>query len=124
MQNFKEEFTKYFKESDFTDFSKMQEDTLIALVKFRIAIDTPIVITSSTAGAHASKSQHPLGKAVDLVFPKYTGKLFDLIKIAEKCGFTGIGIYPHWHYNGKQLGGLHLDTRLNVARWMGVAQNS
>lgn len=35
------------------------------------------------------------------------------IDTAKGIGFTGIGLYPHWTYKGKQRPGLHLDVRHN-----------
>lgn len=43
------------------------------------------------------------------------------VEIAQRCGFTGIGIYPHW----RPMPGLHLDCRKDVqpgdpALWAGI----
>jgi len=44
----------------------------------------------------------------------------EYIKIAEECGFTGVGIYPHW----AQGPGLHLDVRdAFLAKWGAVYQD-
>lgn len=115
---------KYFKKSEFTDFEKMDKYSIECLEKFRELIGLPIFISSSNGGEHVKNSQHYLGKAFDIFIPKYEGKLFDLIEKAKKCGFKGIGLYPHWRYQGRQMGGMHLDTRENDARWIGVMSNS
>ena len=33
------------------------------------------------------------------------------VGLARDIGFAGIGVYPHWHIDGKQQAGIHLDTR-------------
>lgn len=76
-------------------------------------------------------SQHALGIAVDVVVPAYAGRLLDLYLAAERYAvFTGIGVYPYFQFNGKVVGGLHLDCRdlgdipKAGARWMGIGRGN
>ena len=54
-----------------------------------------------------------------------------MVMDATRFGFTGIGYYPHWRWNDKACGGLHLDIRplkwdadgsknYTQSRWLGV----
>jgi len=116
---------KYFKTTDFVDYSSMSEKLIRFLDDLREKANSPIFVSSSNSkgkGIHVTNSQHYLGNAVDIIFTKWSGTFEELIAIIEKIGFTGIGIYPHWHYNGKTVVGFHLDVRptAKVARWVGV----
>lgn len=115
---------RYFKESEFHEFEKMNKDFLKSLDTFRHIIKTPVIITSSTDGVHAKNSQHYLGRACDVVMPNSNMNLLDLFLAAVYAGFTGIGIYPHWQMDGEIIGGLHLDNRVTGhAFWLGVKEN-
>jgi len=101
------------------------------LDEFTEAANTKIVVTSGWRKGDAA--QHGLGRAVDIVAPDWVESLFDLYLLAERFGFTGIGLYRDWLYNGRRIGGLHLDTRLIVgknnpalktARWTCVRDGS
>lgn len=122
---------KYFKSDSTTDAwgdpKKMDSFLLLFLDEFREAVGSPLIVTSGYRGG--DPAQHGLGRAVDVVAPNWAGSLFDLYLLAERFGFTGIGIYRDWIHNGKKLGGLHLDTRLILgsynpalkgARWLCV----
>jgi len=126
---------KYFKATSITDKwgdpTKMDPFLMKYLDEFRDCVGTPLVVTS--AYRKGDPGQHGLGKAVDVIAPQWGGSLFDLYLLAERFGFTGIGIYRDWLYNGKRLGGLHLDTRIIVgsynpalkgARWSCVRPGS
>jgi hypothetical protein len=76
-------------------------------------------------------SQHALGLAVDVVVPAYAGRLLDLYLAAERFAvFIGIGVYPYFQFNGKTVGGLHLDGRdigdvgRAGARWLGIGRGN
>ena len=115
---------KYFKESEFENFSLMNTELLSNLDSLREYLAVPIIISSSTGGEHEVGSQHYQGNAVDIVIPNYRGSLFSLYLIIERFNFTGIGIYPDWQYNGSKLGGFHLDQRFvknQGARWIGLS---
>lgn len=103
-------FNKDSKVDKWGDFEKMDAFLLMFLDEFREAINTPLIVTS--AYRQGNPGTHGMGRAVDVVAPKWEGSLFDLYLIAERFGFTGIGIYRDWTYNGKKIGGLHLDTRI------------
>lgn len=117
---------KHFKSTEFVEPAKMKEDFLLRLDEFRDFIKSPQIITFSTNGSHTEGSQHYQGLATDNVFPEWKGSLFGLYLIAEQFGFTGIGIYPKWRYNGNIIGGLHLDYRrlhnYRGARWIGLRE--
>lgn len=113
---------KYFRPDSKTDqwgsADKIEKFLLFELDKLRERIGHPIFVTSGYR-ANSKESQHRNGKAVDVVCPGIP--LLDFYLAAERFHFTGIGIYPDWHYNGAIVGGLHLDTRIEEpARWMGV----
>lgn len=118
---------KHFKKGEFFNYDKMNVELLKKLDLLKEKLNTTVIVTSSNnpAQEHSDKSQHYLNNAVDVVFPKWTGKLGDMLDAIDQCGFTGIGVYPHWSYNGKKIGGFHLDVRPTkvVARWMGVKIN-
>ena len=100
---------------------KIDPFLLMFLDEFRDSIKSPLIVTSGYR--EKDPGQHGLGRAVDIVAPKWEGSLFDLYLTAERFGFNGIGLYRDWFYNGKKTGGLHLDVRLLVgnkydgARW-------
>ena len=123
---------KYFKpdskSDNWGDPAKINTNLLLNLDAYRAAIGIPVVVTSGTGGTHEPNSQHYLGNAADIQFPTMKQPLFELYLMAERFHFTGIGIYPHWQYNGYKIGGLHVDIRpLGVNepahRWLGVSQN-
>jgi uncharacterized protein YcbK (DUF882 family) len=58
---------------------------------------------NTTVGGKKSKSQHLLGKAVDISTKNMSGaQKFALLKAAFNRGFTGVGVYPTF---------FHLDVR-------------
>lgn len=82
------------------------------LDRFRDFYGAPIEVTCGTQGVHEPNSYHYKGLAVDVVFPgseKY--KIFDIFISACRFNFMGVGLYPHWKWEGKAVGGLHLDMR-------------
>ena len=106
--------------------------TLHRLDEMRGKLGTPFIPTCGVdprIGAHAKESYHrPDAKggpsAVDGVIPFCKLSPIDVILLAEKFGFTGIGFYVGWKYEGKAVMGLHLDYRpldgYMQARWLGV----
>ncbi len=120
---------KHFKRTEnWGDPSKIDHELLKRLDQWREYLGKRVVITYGTHGTHSKKSQHYLGRAVDVVVPEWDRPLLELYLSAERFGFRGIGLYKHWKYEDKEVGGLHLDTRiyeddpehLNHARWLGV----
>lgn len=91
------------------------------LDKFRDLVDQPVVVTSGYRPD--LKSKHSQGIAADVVVPSWDKSLLDLYFLAERCNFTGIGIYPDWTYKGTVVGGLHLDQRVGHGRWIGYRPN-
>lgn len=140
---------KYFKKDSkidkWGDVDLISDEHLLRLYDFRDWLGLPIYVlhgvkTSghSTSSFHYSKidkSGKQIGAcATDIMIPDYDESPFDLILTATRFGFTGIGYYPHWQYNGTICGGLHLDSRplkwdsdqtLNYShsRWLGVMVN-
>jgi len=119
---------KHFSSKDnWRDVSKIVPDLIYLLDSFRSFIGTPLIVTS--AYREGDKAQHGLGRAVDVVAPKYEGSLFDLYLSAERYAFTGIGLYRDWKHDNKKIGGLHLDVRIlseneKAARWTCVKNSS
>jgi hypothetical protein len=122
---------KYFKPDskvdNWGDPTKIDPFLLLFLDEFRDALGSPLIVTSGYRGG--DPAQHGVGRAVDVVAPKFRGSLFDLYLMAERFNFSGIGIYTGWYYQGKRTIGLHLDTRLILgsnsdalkgARWLCV----
>ena len=116
---------------------------LLRLDDFRHFLGCPIYVTHGVkTSGHSRQSYHYGIKnsdgtwrvrpcATDIIIPAYEKTPFDLILDAQRFGFTGIGYYPYWRYDGKKVGGLHLDSRplkwdadetLNYKhnRWMGI----
>lgn len=105
------------------DPSKMQHELLSELDEFRTFLGRPMTVLCGTQGVHAKFSKHYKGEAVDITLldPK---ALFDAYLAALRFKFTGIGLYPHWKYNGVIVGGMHLELA-NPAPprrlfWLGV----
>lgn len=127
---------QYFKkEENWGDADAISDDLLLTLDDFRRYVGCRIIITAGVAtSGHSGKSFHYRDQgacAVDCVLPEYPRSQVDLILDASRFGFTGIGYYPHWTYQGKTVGGLHLDVRplkwdadftLNYqhSRWLGI----
>lgn len=105
------------------DPDKMSPVLLQALDRYRERVGTPILVTRGTQGRGVDGSQHPFGRAVDLMFPSADPKL--LLDLAFEAmrhdAFTGLGVYPDWTLNGRVLGGIHLDVRPAAfrAQWIG-----
>lgn len=102
------------------DPQKIDLTLLTSLDQLRELTQKPIHVTSGFRSEGSTKdSQHKYGRAVDVICPGMD--LFEFYLLAERVGFNGIGVYPHWHWNASQVGGLHLDVRPGErARWMGV----
>jgi len=132
---------RYFKKESrdkWGDVDAISAEHLFRLDDFRHYLGVPVYVTAGVSiGGHSKKSFHYRGNgacATDIVIPDYEGNFIDLILAAERFGFTGIGFYPHWKYNGRKVGGLHLDSRplkwdkdftynYREARWMGILRN-
>jgi len=84
----------------------------------RYKIQKPVIITSgyrcpayNLKVGGVKNSYHLLGMAADVYVPGIN--LLDLLKVAEKIDFSGIGFYPQRNF-------LHLDIRpAGPARWQG-----
>lgn len=114
---------KYFKKDSTVDKwgdpSRIDPFLLQYLDAFREEVGKPVFVTSGYR--KDDPRQHGLGRAVDIVCPDWDRPLFDLYLVAERFGFGGLGIYRDWFYNGKRVGGLHLDVRMldtpKASRW-------
>ncbi len=111
---------RHFKPSEFDNYEKMDNKTLLSLDALREAWGRPITVTSDYRGTSTNDnvggkkdSQHLAGRAVDIVpsgiTPSNIRSFYDL---AVRSGFTGIGIYTNF---GSPV--FHLDTRPGWARW-------
>ena len=139
-----QEFFKPIGSSDrWGDADAISDITVLRLYDFRRSIGHPVhVLGAVKSEGHTERSEHypewdaegtliKTPTAVDIVVPDYQGSAFDFVLHASRFGFTGLGYYPHWKFNGKVTGGLHLDSReLKIEedgsidyrhnRWMGV----
>ncbi len=100
----------YFSPEEFGKgaYYNMDDDFLIKLYKFRVAMGSPMIIHEGYAtSGHSSNSYHYKGRAIDFHF-RQANPVFvrRLITTAVKCGLYGIGIYQHWNTPG-----FHLDDR-------------
>lgn len=127
-------FKKDSKVDKWGDPRLINDNLLFRLDDFRHWLGVPIFVTSGVRVNGSANSYHSPSKgacAVDIVIPHYMETAIDMILDATRFGFTGIGYYPHWRYDGKRVGGLHLDMRplkwddddtknYSHSRWMGV----
>lgn len=134
-------FSKDSKIDQWGDVRFLDGKHLLKLDDFRHYIGVPVYVTSSVRRSNGSKSYHNPGKhkngriikacATDIIIPEYDKSPYDLVLDATRFGFTGIGYYPHWRWDGEIVGGLHVDSRplkweadetINYkhSRWMGV----
>lgn len=120
---------KHFKKKEnWGDPEKISKKLVEALDRLADQTGQKIIITCGTQGRHSDNSQHYLGRAADCVFPDINSliELYDIYENARKIeDFKGIGLYPHWKYKGKTIGGLHLDVRRKesnslISTWMSV----
>lgn len=105
----------------------MQAVLVSELDAFRDHLGIPIAVTCGTQGQHTDGSLHYVGRAVDIVVPDPGPRtIVDLWIEAARFGFTGIGLYRDWCYNGKQTGGLHLERAHVMGKrkfWLCVKEN-
>lgn len=132
---------KYFKKdgSDlWGDVDAINDLVLLRLDDFRHYVNIPIHVTSGVRPETDGKtSYHTRSRgscAVDVMCPDYAGHPIDLILSAMRFGFSGIGYYPDWSWNGLKCGGLHLDVRnlgsdsdgtldYSHSQWMGIKRD-
>ena len=109
----------FFKPKEFVNPEILNFDFMLKMVALRRFIRSRIIISSSFR--ENSPGEHSRG-AVDIVVPDYSGSIVDLYFAAERFDFRGLGIYNHWEYKNKLVGGLHLDDRITkiAARWIGA----
>lgn len=102
---------KYFSPKEFGEgaYEGMQDDFLISLYRFRVAMDTPMIIHIGYATkGHSTNSFHYKGRAIDFHFKYNPVSIRKVVVTAIKCGLHGIGLYPHW---APFPGGVHIDNR-------------
>ncbi len=95
---------------------KLERELLTRLQEMRNYLDAPLIITSgyrclqhNTKVGGAPKSQHMMGRAADISLANHNMSPDEMADVAEKMGFSGIGIY--------QSAMVHVDTRGTPARW-------
>jgi len=102
---------KYFKKFDTIDHwgdpNRMQAEILLRVDALRDFVGKPIFVTSGFR--ENDRGEHGSGNALDIVCP--TLSLLDFYLSAERFGFTGLGVYPNWKWDGLETGGLHIDLR-------------
>lgn len=126
---------KYFKPNEnWGDPDLMDPDFLEKLDDFRHFLGHRIYVVCGTQGRHVDNSYHYQGLAADIIPVRSpTSTLCDSYLAAERFCFGGVGIYPHWNFDSRQLGGLHLDDRplkmdadntinYQQARWIGAGR--
>jgi hypothetical protein len=113
---------------DWGEPSKMDFGFVSELDAFREFLKEALVVTHGTQGQHAEGSLHYSGEAADLI---YLGRrpLIDVFFTALRFDFTGLGLYRDWEFNGKRVGGLHLQRAgaqlLQPKRlWLNVSQDN
>jgi uncharacterized protein YcbK (DUF882 family) len=90
-------------------YENMQDDFLMRLYRFRIAMDNPMIVHAGYATAgHSPNSFHYQGRAIDFHFRYNPVPTRKIIVTAIKCGLHGIGFYPFW---SPYPGGMHIDNR-------------
>lgn len=108
---------------------KMNFGLLWLLDSFRENINSKITVVCGTQGVHAKHSQHYTGKAVDIVTDADGKSKIDLIFLAMKFPFTGLGVYPMARESTmKDPIGFHFDCRdvadlprgVTQATWIGI----
>lgn len=102
---------------------KISHELLFSLDTFRELLGSPVVITCGTQGVHTKNSRHYIGCAVDIVIPDIKIPVFDLLVLAFKLPFTGIGYYSNWKYKKAKAHGFHFEQESFVPikkTWMGV----
>jgi hypothetical protein len=111
---------------NYGEASKIDHDVLMRLDEFRHELRYPIHVLRGTDGLHSKNSYHYISNgscALD-VFTEVDISAIEIVLLAEKFGFNGLGYYPDWRRYGKKGHGLHLDTRplgdrFRQARWIG-----
>jgi len=113
---------RYFISQEFRGWYWRMDSRLLALLDdFRDRLGEPVIVSPAQGalGRHLgmhSKSWHNVDvrgavRAIDIMIPGITEMSYsvaqDLIGIAQRVGFGGIGVYPDWH----PLPGMHLDVR-------------
>jgi len=114
---------KYFKPYEFNAPYKIQHEILEGLDAFRHFLGVKIIPTSDYR--LGDKGEHGKGCAIDIIIPEFHNNIIDIYLKAERFNFQGIGVYSYWKYNGKRVGGLHLDKggRKNPARWVCIEKD-
>lgn len=121
-------FQQINEEMNWGDKALMVPEFLYELDSFLVYLKQAFFISCGTGGQHAEHSLHYSGRATDVLFvsPR-PGSLLDSYTGALRFGFTEVGVYPRWKFNGREVGGLHLglaghDPNEAIRRktWMGV----
>lgn len=90
------------------------------LEAFATELKTDLYVTSGLRVG--DPGEHGKGLAADILAPGFPGGLLAFYLAAEHSNvWRGIGVYPAWRFDGKVIGGLHVDIRAGkTARWMGL----
>ena len=113
---------RYFEPQEFRGWYPSMDRRLLHLLDdFRDQLGEPVIVSPATGaiGRHLgldSLSWHNIDmrgavRAIDVMIPGITQMSYttarDLIGLAQRTGFGGVGVYPDWH----PLPGMHLDVR-------------
>ena len=124
-----EKIRHFRKTENWGDPTKIDFQLVHLLDQFRAHLGQEIYVSCGTQGAHVKDSMHYQGKAVDVIIDVGGKEPLDLVLLALKFPFTGIGIYPRWrHPRFLRPLGFHLDVRdvsslprgVVQATWIGV----
>ena len=123
---------RYFQPEEFHGWYALLSDNLkFFLDEFRYQWGNPIAITPVSWGVgrylgnsmrYHNVSRWGCVRAVDVMPFGMSDAIAagSAIKIAERVGFGGIGLYPHW----LPRPGLHLDDRETKARWGAIKRDN
>lgn len=100
-------FKKYGTSDVWGDPNKLDATLLMKADDLREFVGMTIHVVSGYRDG--DPREHGQGNALDLICPGLP--LLDFYLAAERFGFTGLGVYPHWQWDGVVTGGLHCDVR-------------
>lgn len=101
-------FKKYGTSDKWGNPDKLDATLLLKLDDLREFMGMPIQVTSGWR--ENDPREHGKGLALDIVCPG--ADLFSFYLAAERFQFPGLGVYPHWQWDGITVGGLHVDQRV------------
>ena len=92
----------------------MCSSLIFGIDKLRDFIGKPIIVTCGWE--KRDMGYHPLGKAVDLICP-FLHPVDFFLAASRFDIFNGLGLYSWWSYEGRKVGGIHVDVRPKERRF-------